>query len=140
VVGASRRVATAVWVGNIKGFVPIRSYINTKRVNGGLIRHDIFRSIALTVDANPAYRGTRFPTPSPLLLAGTGVIVPDVANLAPDAAVAALREEGFAVRTGAPIDSVIADGRVAGTAPAANQVAREGALVTVFPSKTANTP
>ncbi|PRY69159.1 membrane peptidoglycan carboxypeptidase [Glaciihabitans tibetensis] len=68
VVGASTRVATAVWVGNIEGAYPMRSYRNIQGVQGGVIRHDIFRPIASAVDDIPAYRGTDFPEPAPDLV------------------------------------------------------------------------
>jgi membrane peptidoglycan carboxypeptidase len=71
VVGASTRVATAVWVGNIEGEYAMRSYRNTQGVQGGVIRHDIFRPIAAAVDRMPAYRGTNFPEPAAALLGGS---------------------------------------------------------------------
>ncbi|HEV7948495.1 MAG TPA: transglycosylase domain-containing protein [Glaciihabitans sp.] len=69
IVGASTRVATAVWVGNIVGEYPMRSYSNTLGNQGGVIRHDIFRPIAAAMDATAAYRGSVFPAPAANLVA-----------------------------------------------------------------------
>ncbi|MCU1407133.1 MAG: penicillin-binding protein [Glaciihabitans sp.] len=70
VVGASTRVATAVWVGNIEGEYAMRSYRNNLGNQGGVIRHDIFRPIAQAVDKTAEYRGVAFPDPAPDLLTG----------------------------------------------------------------------
>jgi membrane peptidoglycan carboxypeptidase len=64
IVGASTRVATAVWVGNIEGEYAMRSYRNNAGVQGGVIRHDIFRPIAAAIDRTPNYRGSAFPDPA----------------------------------------------------------------------------
>ena len=57
-VGASRRVATAVWVGNIEGFYPLRSY-SANGIGGSLLRHVIWRQTMQTVDAK--YPAPAFP-------------------------------------------------------------------------------
>jgi membrane peptidoglycan carboxypeptidase len=69
VVGASTRVATAVWVGNVEGEYPMRNYRNNLGTQGGVIRHDVFRPIAVAVDATAEYRGGQFPEPSRALTA-----------------------------------------------------------------------
>jgi membrane peptidoglycan carboxypeptidase len=85
VVGASTRVATAVWVGNIEGEYPLRSYRNTQGNQGGVIRHDIFRPIARAVDAVPTYRGSAFPDPSRELTASPYVAPQPPASPMPQA-------------------------------------------------------
>ena len=134
IVGASTRVATAVWVGNISGSYPMRSYTNTKGIGGGLIRHDIFRPIAIAVDRSDSYRGTDFPEPSGKLLAGSGVAVPDVSDKTVAEASATLRGAGFTVSTGGEVDSPIATGRTVRTEPAAGALSSKNGDVKLFTS------
>lgn len=73
-VGTSSRVATAVWVGNVKGHNTLRQ-LSINGVNGWYVRHYIFRTIALAVDK--IFPGKNFPAPDASLLTGSPVIVPD---------------------------------------------------------------
>jgi len=134
VVGASTKVATAVWVGNISGYHPMRSYSSPKRVGGGLLRHDVFRAIAIAVDNKPELRGGDFPDPAKNLMVGNGVTVPEISGLTMEAATAALEANGFRVTVGAAVPSPAQTGRAASTRPATGTVASKGASVTLFPS------
>nr|WP_245884868.1 transglycosylase domain-containing protein [Glaciihabitans tibetensis] len=134
VVGASTKVATAVWVGNISGHYPMRSYTSPKRIKGGLIRHDIFRTIAIAVDNHPALRGSGFPDPSDDLLVGSGVAVPNVSGQTIEAATAVLEANGFTVTVGSAIASTNAVGSVVSTRPATGAIASRGTAVTLLPS------
>ncbi|WBU37064.1 transglycosylase domain-containing protein [Homoserinibacter sp. YIM 151385] len=64
-VGSSTRAATAVWVGNAKGKVAMRSAAVNGR-SAALLRHSIFRPIALRVDAS--LPGGAFAAPDPELM------------------------------------------------------------------------
>ena len=134
VIGSSTRVTTAVWVGNIEGAFPMRKYFNNGGQQGGVIRHDIFRPIAVAVDSMPQYRGTDFPQPYPPLVSGTSVIMPDVAGQSVPDARALLKKAGFGTEVGDPITSEVQRGLVAGTDPAAGAVATKKSTVTIFPS------
>jgi membrane peptidoglycan carboxypeptidase len=134
VVGASTKVATAVWVGNISGYSAMRSYTSPKRVQGGFIRHDIFKSIALAVDKTAALRGTEFPEPARKLMVGSGVTVPATAGQSIQSATAALEARGFTVKVGEPAASAAPAGTAGSTAPAAGTVASVGTVITIFPS------
>ena len=134
VVGSSTRVATAVWVGNIQGFVPIRSYQNTLGVAGGAIRHDIFRTVAEYVDTTASYRGGDFPPPDPKLLRGTGETVPSVNGLGLSSAKSALARLGFVVREGGSIASALPPGLAVSTSPPAGTLLPQNSSVTVYTS------
>jgi membrane peptidoglycan carboxypeptidase len=134
VVGASTRVATAVWVGNISGTYAIRSYKNTKGVNGSSIRHDIFKSIATAVDDIPVYRGTDFPDAAPELLNGSGKTVPEISGQTVEAATALLEANGFTVTNGGPIDSEIPEGRAVSTDPATGTLLSKDGEITLYTS------
>ncbi|MCU1407390.1 MAG: hypothetical protein JWQ43_3693 [Glaciihabitans sp.] len=134
VVGASTRVATAVWVGNITGNYPIRSYTNTLRVPGSVIRHNIFRAIAVAVDNNPLYRGVDFPEPTAALQTGTGKSIPEISGQTVAAATSVLEGNGFTVVNGGTVDSSIPEGRAVSTTPATGTLVPKGSEVTLFTS------
>ncbi|MCU1406836.1 MAG: hypothetical protein JWQ43_3139 [Glaciihabitans sp.] len=134
VVGASTKVATAVWVGNISGYYPLRSYRSPNGSQGGVIRHDIFRPIAQAVDAVPALRGTDFPEPGGSLLTGDEVSIPDIAAQSTEAASAVLEANGFVVASGGPVDSAIPAGLAARTNPTAGSLLAKGSTVTLYTS------
>jgi membrane peptidoglycan carboxypeptidase len=134
VVGASTRVATAVWVGNIAGTYAIRSYKNTKGVAGSNIRHDIFKSIATAVDDIPVYRGTDFPDASKDLLNGSGKAVPEISGQTVEAATALLEGNGFEVSNGGAVDSSVPEGRAVRTDPAAGTLLSKDSEITLYTS------
>jgi membrane peptidoglycan carboxypeptidase len=134
VVGASTRVATAVWVGNIAGTYAIRSYKNTKGVAGSNIRHDIFRSIATAVDDIPVYRATDFPDASKDLLNGSGKAVPEISGQTVEAATALLEGNGFEVSNGGAVDSAVPEGRAVRTDPAAGTLLSKDSDITLYTS------
>ncbi|HEV7951639.1 MAG TPA: PASTA domain-containing protein, partial [Glaciihabitans sp.] len=134
VIGASTRVATAVWVGNIEGFVPMRSYTSPTGAAGGVIRHDIFKPIATAIDRLPQYRGTDFAEPNGDLLTGSGVIVPGVNGRTVEEARSILEAAGFTVVDGGEEDGSAAAGTVARTSPSGGGVTSSGATITVYSS------
>jgi membrane peptidoglycan carboxypeptidase len=71
IVGSSTEVATAVWVGNIRGEFSLDRFSN-----GRLLRHQVFRTVMAT--ANEMYGGEAFPPAPERLVAGTGVPLPEL--------------------------------------------------------------
>jgi membrane peptidoglycan carboxypeptidase len=135
VVGASTRVASAVWVGNIEGFFPMRTYRNNAGTQGGVIRHDIFRPLAQAVDAIPVYRGGDFPEPGSTAVAGApGAEIPRVAGQSMQEATTVLEGNGFKVIDGGVTDSSISKGRAARTTPSAGASVAPGSTVTLYSS------
>jgi membrane peptidoglycan carboxypeptidase len=131
VVGASTKVATAVWVGNISGQYPMRRYTSPRGIGGGFIRHDIFRTIAAAVDRVPSLRGGAFPDPASRLLKGSGIAVPNVTGLSVAAATSTLQAQGFIVTQGGTVAGSAPAGTVASTEPAAGTTTFTGGSITL---------
>ncbi|PPH99009.1 penicillin-binding protein [Rathayibacter sp. AY1B7] len=120
--GASSRVATVVWVGNIDGHTSMREvrFPNSElesRPYASNIRHYIWNSVMTRADQK--YGGDDFEEPSSALLNGRQIAVPTVSGRSVDDATEALEDLGFDVEEGATIDSSLPAGLVAGTDPAA---------------------
>ncbi len=127
VVGSSTRVSTAVWVGNVVGRVPIRSY-----PSGGQLRHQIFRVAQGAINAQ--YGGGSFGTPPARLLTGSGVTLPDVAGQTLEQAKALLEGLGFRFAQGGQADSDLAEGLVVSASPEVGTLLARGTTVTVTTS------
>jgi membrane peptidoglycan carboxypeptidase len=132
IVTSTTKVATAVWVGNSIGKVSLRKY-KWGDIQGSVLRHRIMKGTLAVINAK--YGGDAFPPPADALLSGSGIAVPDVRGLTPEAAKQLLDGLGFEYADGGPIDSEIAAGRVAGTDPAAGSQSGSGAVITVYTSK-----
>jgi len=131
-VGTSTQVATAVWVGNIKGKQAMRN-IRVQGQSGGLLRHRIFKPIALAIDAY--YPGSAFPGPDPALLTGSPVEVPNVIGMTPEAAKQAIEEVAELVyEDGGQVDSDLPAGQVASTDPGPGASVPKGTTIRVFTS------
>jgi membrane peptidoglycan carboxypeptidase len=132
-VGATTRVGTAVWVGNIVEKVPLRQV----RINGlsaAVLRHYIFKATVSAIDNIPVYRGGAFPGPASELLSGTGEPLADVSGQTLDAATAILEGAGHRVKIGAPVDSNLETNKVAATSPGAGAIVSRNVEVTLLPS------
>jgi membrane peptidoglycan carboxypeptidase len=132
IVTSTTKVATAIWVGNSIGKVSLRKY-RWAGMLGSQLRHVMMKANLLVINAK--YGGGAFPPPADALLSGSGIAVPDVRGLTPEAAKQLLDGLGFEYADGGPIDSEIAAGRVAGTDPAAGSQSGSGAVITVYTSK-----
>jgi membrane peptidoglycan carboxypeptidase len=131
-VGTSTKVATAVWVGNIRGEQAMRN-IRVQGQSGGVLRHRIFKPIAQAIDA--IYPGSAFPGPDPALLTGSPVEVPNVVGMTPEAAKQAIEEVAELVyEDGGQVDSDRPAGQVASTDPGAGSSVSRGTTVRVFTS------
>ena len=126
-VGSSTRVATAVWVGNIRGEQSL-ARISVNGVYGGTLRHAIFKPIALAIDAR--YPGGAFPEPDPSMMTGTPVIVPDnLVGGTPEQAKAAIELAKLSYEDGGQMDSDLPVGTVVATDPASGASVPKGTAV-----------
>jgi membrane peptidoglycan carboxypeptidase len=131
-VGYSSEVATAVWVGNVKGLIPQRG----KRVDGravSTLRHDIWRTIM--TDVNEVYGGEAFPSASPRFLEPLTIPVPDVSGLDPLMAAEQIELLDLNAKiVEEPVSSARPEGAVAETFPFANESVPRGTLIEIFVS------
>lgn len=128
--GASSKVATVVWVGNVNGFAKLNEF----RANGwrlDQIRNAIWPEMQRA--ANAKYGGDRFPTPDTNLTKNTVRPLPNVVGQSIDEAQATLDAAGFSVNVGEPVDAAEAEGRIVAQDPAGGQ-APGGTTVTITPS------
>jgi len=128
-VGASTKLATAVWVGNVVGSVSIRN-TTIDGQSGGNVRHSIWRTYMTQADEK--YGGDDFPAADSTLVNGIQVSIPSVAGMTIDAAKAAITAAGFDFQDGGPIDSYAAAGVVDSSSPSGS--ASKGSTITVFTS------
>ncbi|SMH35498.1 Membrane carboxypeptidase (penicillin-binding protein) [Rathayibacter oskolensis] len=141
--GASKRVATVVWVGNITGEASMRNVLvrNTEtgtRAYASNLRHYIWNAVMTRADEK--YGGDDFAEPSSALLNGRQVTVPDVTGRSVDDATETLEDLGFDVEEGATVDSAVAAGTVAGTDPGAGTAAPRYSSITLLVSNGALVP
>lgn len=129
-VGASTRVATATWVGNVTGKVSTMNFGGF----GGLMAADqaIWPAIMNVADAK--YGGERFPQPTDAALRVSVAAVPDVTGLSYEEAAAAIAAVGFEVVDGGEEDSSVAAGQVSSTNPAAGSETSVGSPITLYRS------
>jgi membrane peptidoglycan carboxypeptidase len=128
-VGSSTRVSTAVWVGNIKGKQSLRQ-IAVNGISAAILRHVIFRPIALAIDKS--YPGGSFPAPDPSLLKGNPVFVPDVTGKSAEQAKAEIELAELNFKKGKSVDSDRPAGTVVYTKPARGDSVPRGTTVTVY--------
>jgi len=128
--GASTKVATVVWVGNISGSVNLRNTYFAGRQQAAVVRHQIWKDVMTLADQK--YGGDKFATPSSTTLRQVLVPIPDVTGLTPDAAKKTIEDAGFVYADGGQRDSNLPLGQVAGTEP--DGQAGRGSTVQVFTS------
>lgn len=124
IVGSTSRVSTAVWVGNVIGKVPIRSY-----PSGGQLRHQIFRVAQAAINAQ--YGGGAFGSPPERLLTGSGVRLPDVTGQTAEQAKSLLEGLGFKFEIAGTVDSDIPIDRVASMSFPVDTLLARGTIVSV---------
>ncbi|MGV8884522.1 MAG: transglycosylase domain-containing protein [Microbacteriaceae bacterium] len=128
VIGATTKVSTIVWVGNIKGNFPMRNY-----PGGGNLRHLIGHVIMSA--ANSMYGGGKFPDPPAKLLMGTSIQLPNFIGSAPESAKQAIEGLGLTYAAGGQVDSDQPAGTVARTSPGPGGSLARGQTVKVWVSK-----
>jgi membrane peptidoglycan carboxypeptidase len=128
-VGASTKVSTAVWVGNIKGQQSLRQ-ISVSGMQAALLRHAIFKPMALAVDS--FYPGGAFPPPDPSMLKGSGAIVPNVSGQTQEQAKSAIELAELNYQKGPKVDSDLPAGTVVRTSPAAGESVPKGTTIVAY--------
>lgn len=128
---SSTKATTAVWVGRSKGTETIyRSYYDGIRMQDA--RYYIGRDMQRA--ANQALGGgDQFPPPDQNLTRRVVKDLPSVVGMSIEEATNTLKDAGFSVTEGSPVDSDLAAGLVAEQNPGAGQVAG-GTTVTISPS------
>ena len=123
-VGASTKVATATWVGNVTGKVSTQ-YVGNLMAAG----KTIWPAMMNVADAK--YGGEAFPQPDQASMQVKTTPVPDTAGKSPEDARALLQSAGFTVSIGGETDSAQKKGTVARTNPGAGSNAQSGSDITV---------
>jgi len=131
VMGATNKVGTVVWIGNVSGHLGVAR----ARFTGGqpwvtkqLIWRDIMRV------ANPIYGGDKFGTPDPNMIKGKSVTVPAIKGLTIQQATDLLTSVGMSIKDGGAIDSELPEGTIVKSDPESEAAASVGAVVTVYTS------
>lgn len=124
-VGGSSKIVTAVWTGNVSGFVDLN--------NAGIGRPDrsIFADIMYAGDQ--IFGGDSFPDPPRSAVERVMVPLPSVTGLSYAEAEQLLTPLGFSVTNGGEVDSSVAVGLVASSDPSGE--AGRGANITLYVSR-----
>jgi membrane peptidoglycan carboxypeptidase len=129
-IGYSSAVATATWVGNVRGLVGQGG----KRVDGQAVttlRHSMWRDIMLAV--NERYPGAAFAAVSERFTGDSARAVPDLAGADTLTALTQLELAEFSMRViQTPVSSTKPPGSVAYTVPAAGESVPRGSLIEVY--------
>jgi len=132
--GASTKVATAVWVGNVTGDANLRN-LSFDSGEAATARHRMWKSIMTVADNK--YGGDKFADPDASAFKQVLVDIPDVAGLSLDAAKQAIEAAGFVFQDGGQRDSGLPAGTVVGTDPSGQ--AGRGSTIQVFTSNGSTT-
>lgn len=127
--GASTRVATAVWVGNVTGHANLRQ-LSFDSGAAATARHRMWKRIMTLADNK--YGGAEFPEPDQSAFKQVLVDIPQVAGLSFDAAKQAIETAGFVAEDGGQQDSNLPAGTVSGTDPSGQ--AGKGTTIRIFTS------
>jgi len=128
--GSSTKVATVVWVGNVKGDALLSDHYESGYVLSR-IRNSIWP--AMQGAANAKFGGDQFPDPDPALTKRQLTDLPSVIGMTIDQAQQTLSNAGFSVTVGDAVDGTEAAGTVVQQDPGAGRVAG-GTTVTIRPS------
>ena len=124
VIGATKKVSTIVWVGNIRGNYPMRSY-----PGGGTVRHVIGKIIFSK--ANQLYGGGAFSAPPQRLMNGAGIELPNLIGQSPEDVKGIIEGLGLTYKQEGEVDSDIAAGHIATQSPGAGSTMARGQTVVV---------
>ncbi len=131
-VGGNSKVATAVWVGNISGKVPMRS-VTINGIGAAVLRHSLFHNIERSIDA-AVHPAASFPAPSSALLFGSGTRLPNVIGQSTASATYTLQAAGFKVKVEPSINSALPAGQIAKTNPPAGTLLGPNYQIGIYPS------
>jgi membrane peptidoglycan carboxypeptidase len=129
--GATTKLATAVWTGNIEGKVSLRKTTVQGR-GGGDLRFLVFKQYM--TQANEKYGGDAFAKPDSSLTNVPSVTVPDVRGKSISEAKTIVETAGFTFVDGGAIDSDVPAGQAAGTDPGAGSSLPKGSSLSVLTS------
>lgn len=128
---SSTKATTAVYIGRWQGDASIwRQWYNGNELQN--IRYDVARDMQSAANAVLG-GGDEFPEPDQNLTRRVLVDLPSVVGQSTDEATNTLRNAGFGVSVGSPVDSDLPEGTIAEQSPGAGQVA-SGTTVTISPS------
>ena len=125
VTSSSSKVTSTVWVGNISGEYPMRSY-----PGGGNIRHLVSHEIMSSV--NRAYGGGEFDTAPQSLITGATTRVGAFIGATPAVAKSAIEGAGLVYSENGTVDSALPVGQIARQKPAAGAPIANGGTVRVW--------
>ncbi|PYY40764.1 transglycosylase domain-containing protein [Curtobacterium sp. MCPF17_046] len=128
-IGATTKVATATWMGNIQGKQNLRFVYGPNGSYAGS-RTALWRQAQTIV--NTQYPGGQFADPSPASIRGNSVAVPNVQGQTPEAARAAIAAAGLTYVDGGVQAGGGTPGTVLSTNPAAGLQLSKGSSVTVY--------
>ncbi len=129
--GASSKVATVVWVGNVEGLTQLSGTSVLGRT-GSTVRHAIWRPIMLRADQ--IYGGDDWPSPDGRFLAGRNVAVPDVRGLSLADAQKLIESVNLSFENGGVIDSDLPAGTVANASITPGEQVPTATIVKVYTS------
>jgi membrane peptidoglycan carboxypeptidase len=129
--GASSKVSTVVWVGNVSGLVSV-SGLTLNGMSGSSVRHPIWR--AIMTEADRQFKGTDWAAPNPKFLSGRSVVVPDVRGLSLADAQKMIESLGLTFSNGGVVDSNAATGQVVSTSLMSGTSVPTATIVKVFTS------
>lgn len=127
--GASSKVATVVWVGNVTGHQNLRS-LSFDSGAAATARHRIWPAIQAV--ANAKYGGDDFGTPDEKFMKATSTDIPNVTGMSMDAAKASIEAAGFVFIDGGQEDSTLPAGQATRTDPSGS--IGKGSEITVWSS------
>lgn len=129
IVGATTKVATVVWLGNVTGHVALSNvdFTGGRQYN---TKQDIFRDI-MTL-ANAQFGGDPFGAPDANLVKGKSVTVPAINGLTKDQAKALIESVGLTFEDGGEMDSELPKDTVAKSEPAQGEPTAVGGEVKVY--------
>ncbi len=129
--GASRKVATVVWVGNISGYVSL-SGTQLNGTTASRVRHDIWRPIM--IEADRQFKGGDWPSPDPKFLSGRSSSVPDVRGLTLTEAQTMIEAVHLTYVNGGTVDSNAPTGQIVAMTPSAGASVPSATIVKVYTS------
>jgi membrane peptidoglycan carboxypeptidase len=126
---ASTALASTVWVGNISGKYPLRSYA-AAGVSGGQLRHEILRTVMASADQR--YVGKALPKASARLQRGISSTVGNYVGMDEGSAKSAIEQAKLRFANGGQVASAEPAGTVARQTPEAGTSLSQGQKVTIW--------
>ncbi|WP_202566143.1 transglycosylase domain-containing protein [Agreia sp. COWG] len=130
--GASTKLATVIWVGNVEGTTSVRYTSIPGYGNVGDMRWSTWTQYMRV--ANAKYTGGAFPQADGSLTQTPQANVPDVKGKSVTEARQIIEAAGFTFQDGGAADSEVPAGQAAGTSPAVGSTVAKGSTVTLLTS------